>query len=306
MILRGFEKRPPRRALARGALAVLLTLYLFNIYPKVSFGVDVEVENIFDFSVPVGIVETGVVRSLIGELTEEDFSHMAEQMRPAFTNFYNDQYIDDDWISVAPYAQGYNTNSVFVTAGDGLENGTNLIFNTFGTSYSDGAIQAAAAPDTNVLFQSQDVLWLGIPDIEDQMLLVAEGYDVPFPTAFEEADVQLRGLRPDNQFFLNDITPDILATFDGGLLDSIAEEIDEESILAWFPSAWEEVKTKLALILHNHRYVMRNIIGPLSCFLYVFMCFRWWLRRIFFVFEVFSGVPSGRTEPWSNDSEMKV
>lgn len=301
-----FEKRPSRRALARGALAVLLTLYVFNIYPKSSYGVDVEVENIFDFTVPIGVVETGVVRSLIGEMTVEDFENFADEMRPAFTNFYNEQYINDDWISVAPYAQGYNTNSVLVTAGDGLLTGTNLIFNSFGSSYSDGAIMAAASPDTNVLYQSDSIPWLNLPDIDDQMVLVEEGYTDPFPTAFEDAETQLKGLRPSHEFFLRDIDSNILSTFDGGLIDSVAESIGSDSILAWFPPAWNQTKIRLASILQEHRFVMRNIIGPLSCFLYVFMCFRWWLRRIFFVFEVFSGVSSGRTEPWTNDSEMKV
>lgn len=264
-------------AAPRAATIAALTLYYVH---KSALAVDVEVENIFDFTVPVSVISNGVwgaeANLWFGQVPDGwDGDDIVNYM---YTN--TDRMFEDlDTV--------ITNNDFYDTLGDFRIGDSNyylaappIITNILSLS----AIEAATGESTVVLGSgpsSGRVSSFGFGTLNTIPSLVE---NEAAPSAFTGGIVQPISLAGPSSFFVQSLTVDALENIDGGRFSSLVSSISQDSILYWLHESYPSILSNIADFMNQSwiSHAVRTVskIGALACFFilaYKFCISKMWL-----------------------------
>lgn len=278
------------RAPLRGALAAVLTLYLFNIYPKVCCGEgsvssgNLSIDALFDFEVPVEVISQGVIDGY-GELPD-NFEDTMEGIfeRNGWSAGWG-ELTESQW-------EGYDipTNGM-VLVGNTNVGGYNMrvpvgVFDQYGSNLLNRVLSTnASLSGTNLLPSLPSVGIDSLPRVWSYFSL-----DAPPDASVGLPSSPLVNGVFNSSFWVDHLSMSALQSFDGGALDSAVRNLPRDGVFAWVLPTYVGICDGVVLWVSEHSNGIRPYVRFVAVILYWVALYRFFIKRVVFVVEaVFSG-----------------
>lgn len=258
------------------------------------------VESVFDFEVPVSVISQGVASVVMRPENDYSWSNVTHTVVDYESLFINGASTNLPLFNPS-YVQ-FNTNHESFTLSEGDYSFT---FNTLGSPYSQSFLEDTftGIDVTNILGKGDELSWLSVPNAGAIQSLTTDiptdGGSPPADTMLSGAQTIVSGLNPVQSFWLTEVTPEMLLMADGGSLLSMFDSIEDDSPMRWLPGAFTDAASRLADFLNQNKTRFRKFVSFGCCLGYIVLCIRWWFRRIFWLFEVFTGHASIDEDPFA-------
>lgn len=289
---------------ASAACAGALTLYVFNIYPDVSFSSEVDwltIDQVFDFQVPSAVITTGVVDAL------ETYSNDWAEVVDVYTNqidwsFLASAVTNTNWWATREWYGNTNvfyhvrTNESPLLSGD---------LNVAGLSPQAVRFAFDGSNAISHLQHGEPLPWLTVPSFQDYDL---SSTDLPADNPFESANPLIRGLSPPSGWFLESLPNGALYDAVFGPWETEISHLTSYTFNGVHPFGYlsDLLSTScdnLQLIIGDSRVSPRRLLALVFSLFNVFLIFRWWLWRLFLIWGIITGTSVPNVDSVSQNSE---
>lgn len=281
------QRGTARAALRRAAVAVL-TLYVFNIYPRCCFadGTNIpsgnlSIDALFDFEVPVDVVQAGVSNG-IGDLLPDSWEDTMEGImeRNGWNNGF-EELSESEW--------GVSTNG-FLSFG--LSDGPRVFVDS---DFLDGIDDTflALALSTNVYSPGNSASIGSLPSISSNVDLLtgvfayfsedappADPLGLPDSPLVSDSDTLFA-----DSFWVSQLSMQSLVNFDGGHLDSVLRSLPQDGVFAWVVPFWVGTLDEVIFFVHDHPNGVRPYVRFVAVILYWVALYRFFIKRVVFTVQ---------------------
>lgn len=275
-----------RRPLLGAALAVFLTLYPVNKSSaqsdwEPSTNVGFQIDALFDFEVPITVVETGVEWGVTSAFTNipDDFLDSLDSVYEGAG--WSDGWENADWgISTNGFSR-LGSSGAFATVDPFFTNGLSSV--VVGSAVSPRQDLIGGGSSVGVLpsvgLDSLDGVWSSYLSSDSP----SEPFVVDNPV--------ISGFLPSG-FWVTSLSKSDLQNFDGGSLNAWIHTISADGLLGWLPDAWDGTCTNFVEMVNSRVPTGLRKYVQLACvLLYWVSLYRLLLKRLVLCVQAcFSGV----------------